>query len=346
MSYPITLGLEEEFFLLYQGKPQLSSLTNLSKLLWSDPRFYFTRSASNFSRKGGAKQGIMSALEVSTRVCSTVPELMAEVVARRLDVMQVCPTGLIAHVGMIPRDDPYNTAGMHIHVGVPETERQRVYANLVRFLPILALASSSSPWKGTEPYGQSYRMHASYALGNLQSNPLERFQDLILTRRLGTLELRVLDPVWDLKRLGAIVAAVYALAATPKALEGNVETYNRLRSSYAQHGLNAQGLNAQGLSQELSELALELYDFCGFELHWTQNTVSDQLLELERSHGLPAVFRHLDGGIRNGTFSPSSTPDDLPSSVQEALGGIWGFSTYYLPRLAYISWKVWKENKG
>jgi hypothetical protein len=336
MPYPITLGLEEEFFLLYQGKPQLSSLTNLSKLLWSDPRFYFTRSASNFSRKEGAKQGIMSALEVSTRVCNTVPELMAEVVARRLDVMQVCPTGLIAHVGMIPRDDPYNTAGMHIHVGVPETERQRVYANLVRFLPILALASSSSPWKGAEPYGQSYRMHASYALGNLQSNPLERFQDLILTRRLATLELRVLDPVWDLKRLEAIVQAVYALAETPKSFFGTLETYNQLRSSYPQHGL----------TPELSELALELYHFCGFELHWTQNTISDQLLELERTHGLPAVFRHLDGGIRTGTFSPSSTPDDLPSSASEVLGGLWGFSTYYLPRLAYISWKAWKENRG
>lgn len=341
MSYPITLGLEEEFFLLYQGKPQLSSLSNLSKLLWSDPRFYFTRSASNFSRKAGAKQGIMSALEVSTRVCQTVPELMAEVMARRLDVMQVCPRGLIAYVGMIPRDDPYNTAGMHIHVGVPESERQRVYANLVRFLPILALASSSSPWKGAEPYGQSYRMHASYALGHLHSNPLKRFQDLILTRRLGTLELRVLDPVWDLRRLEAIVEAVYALAATPKTFEGNLDTYNHLRSSFPQHGLNS-----HGVTPKLSELALELYDFCGFELHWTQNTVSDQLLELERSHGLPAVFRHLDGGIRTGTFSPSSTPDDLPSSASEVLGGLWGFSTYYLPRLAYISWKAWKENKG
>lgn len=328
MSYPVTLGIEEEFFLLYRGKPTLSGMGNLSKLLWKNPTFYFSRSASNFTRKEGAKDGWMSALEVSTRVCDSPKALMDDVLERRRDILEVCPNGLIAYAGMV-NDDPYNTAGLHIHIGVPRSERRRVYHNLVRFLPVLALASSSSPWRSSLAGIQSQRMHASYALGPLRTDPWFRFQDLIVTRRLGTLEIRVLDPVWDTQRLKSIVEAVWTLANLERPLEGNPETYNRLRTAFP----------LTGSTPEIMDLALELHDLSGFNVQNIRHTVSDQLAEIKDTR---EAHRYLDGGFRSGVWIPSRTDDTPPHKLK----GLWGMATYYAPRLAYIGWKAWRENLG
>lgn len=338
----ITLGLEEELYVLYQGQPDLGSMAGLSRLLWRKPKTYYPHSASNFSRKSGAKLGLMSGVEVSTAVCHTPQELMQSVIARRQDLMNAFPTGHLSALGMIQRDDPYNTAGLHIHIGVPTHRKAAVYGNIARFLPILALASSSSPWQGTQVFGQSYRMHASYALGALRADPLYRFQDLIITRRLGTIEIRVLDPIWDLKRLSALVDAIYQLASLP-ALDWSAAQYNQLRSVFPQYGLD--GLNSA--HPTLAALADELYQRTGFESHWSRHTVSDLLVQLAQtapnpSQGFLAVASHLDSGFRHNLWQNSGTPDPKPAFWH----GAWGMLSYYLPRLGYISYKAWVENYG
>lgn len=326
----LTLGLEEEFFVLYQGQPHMIGLTHLARLMRKDPGFYFTHSASNFTRGAGAKQGLMGALEVSTPVCTSPESLLHSLRQLRAQVSSVIPEGLIAATGMFQRDDINNTAGLHIHLGVIGKDRDRVYQNVAYFLPVLALATASSPFRGTEVFGPSYRMHASYALGGLTDDPYKRFQDLIITRRLGTIEVRVFDPVWDLERLEAIVKALTQVAELQERLPYTQADYNCLRSQWT----------TQGLTPDMLKRARELQDATGFDLKWVERTVSDDLIELTAKQDYLHALRHLDGGYRKGQWLPSDTADRAPAHHHS----LEGWLTYYLPRFPYIAYKGIKEN--
>ncbi|WP_052351710.1 hypothetical protein [Deinococcus pimensis] len=324
-----TLGLEEEFFVLFDGRPSTASLLDLSKLLWEDPRRNFARTATNFTRR---PRDLMSTVEVSTGVHITPDALVGEALARRADLARVMPRGLFAPVGMLPVDDAYHTAGLHLHLGVARRHLSTAYGNVARFLPVLVLASASSPWKGAERYGQSYRLHASFALGPLRDDPLHRFQDLIVTRRLGTLEIRALDPVWDPARLRAIVDAAWRLAAIERPLGFSRERYNALRETYPRGGL----------TREVRDLALELHDLTGFDPAWCEHTEADRLADLAAREGHASVWRHLDGGVRRGDFSPCGTRDGRPAAWRGAAG----MALYYAPKLPYIALKGWREHHG
>lgn len=326
---PPTLGLEEEVFVLFEGQPSTASLLDLARLLWRDPGRNVGGTASNFTRK---LPGLMSTVEISTGVHSDPDALLNEVFARRAELAAVARQGLIAPVGMLTRDDPYNTAGLHVHIGVSPGQRERAYRNIARFLPVLVLASASSPWKGLARYGQSYRLHASFALGPLREDPLYRFQDLIVTRRLGTLELRALDPVWERARLRAIVDAAWRLADLRRDLPFERDAYNRLREVYPR----------DGLTPEVRDLALELHDLTGFDPEWVERTEADRLAEVAERDGPASVWRSLDGAYRHGTFAPSLTPDKRPARWRGAAG----LALYYAPKLPYIAYKGWREHHG
>ncbi len=326
---PPTLGLEEEVFVLFGGQPSTASLLDLARLLWRDPKRNVGGTASNFTRK---LPGLMSTVEISTGVHATPESLLDEVFVRRAELAAATRRGLIAPVGMLTQDDPYNTAGLHLHLGVAPGQRERAYRNIARFLPVLVLASASSPWKGLTRYGQSYRLHASFALGPLRADPLHRFQDLIVTRRLGTLELRALDPVWERARLHAIVDAAWRLAGLKRDLPFDSGAYNKLREVYPR----------EGLTPAVRDLALELHDLTGFELRWVERTGADRLADTAERDGAGAVWRSLDGAYRHGTFAPSATPDGRPARWRGAAG----LALYYAPKLPYIAYKGWREHHG
>lgn len=331
MNLP-TLGLEEEFFVLYQGQPSTASLLDLSRLFWKNPRREAARTASNFTRGQRIWRGLMSSVEVSTGVHQTPQALLTEVAARRAELSAAFRSGLIAPVGLLPDSDHFHTAGLHLHIGVAPEQIERVYGNLTRYLPVLALASASSPWWAGQEAGPMNRVTRSFALGPLGPDPLARFQDLIVTRRLGTIELRVLDPVWDLARLQAIVEAAQGVAAYGGTLAGSRATYNRLREIYPVHGL----------TEETHALALELRELTGFDPAWVERSEADRLRELAREEGFEAVWRRLDGGVRQGEFAPSQTPDSRPARWRGAAG----LAAYYLPKLPYMAYKVWREHHG
>ncbi len=331
MTLP-TLGLEEEFFVLYDGRPSTASLLDLARLLWRDPRHNASHTATNFTRGPRAWRGLMSSVEVATRVHHHPDALLADVARRRADLTGVLRSGLIAPVGLLPDSDRYHTAGLHLHLGVPAGQLERAYGNIARFLPVLALASASSPWWGGREGGPMQRVPASFALGPLGHDPYARFQDLIVTRRLGTIELRVLDPVWDLGRLRAIVDAAWQLAALPERLAWSPQTYNRLRGLYPH----------EGLTEETHALALELQDRTGFDARLAEAPEATRLAQHARAAGFADLWRHLDGGVRAGRFAPSSTPDARPARWRGAAG----FAAYYLPKLPYITYKAWQEHHG
>ena len=328
--YTPTYGLEEEVFVLYQGRTSAGSLWNMGELLWQDPRRNWAATATNFRRGPAARRELMSSVEVSTRVEFSAAILLSAVLSRRRELSRTFSSGQLIALGALPGADRYHTAGLHIHIGVPDAERERVYGNLAYFLPVLALASASSPYFAGGSQGPLSRVAASFALGELGPDPYQRFQDLIVTRRLGTLELRVLDPVPDPDRLWAILQAVEGIARLEARLPWSREEYNSLRREAL-----------SGLSAALQARATELTQAVGFAAHWTQHTEAQRVTQHTDLHGWPSTCAHLDGLYRTGQWQDIGTPHAPPAPWQ----GLAGFARYYLPRLPAIARKAYVENK-
>ena len=330
--YAPTYGLEEEVFVLYQGRTSAGSLQNMAGLLWQDPRRNWAATATNFRRGPAARRELMSSVEVSTRVEFSAATLFSAVLSRRRELSRAFAAGQLVALGALPGSDSYHTAGLHIHIGVPESQRQRVYGNLAYALPVLTLASASSPYFGDTQMqrGPLSRVASSFALGELGPDPYERFQDLIVTRRLGTLELRVLDPVPDPERLWAILQAVERTTNLPGSLPWSREEYNALRREAL-----------AGSSAALQARAAELEELTGFAAHWTQHTEAQRVRQHTDLRGWPSTCAHLDGLYRTGSWQDIGTPHARPPLWH----GPAGFARYYLPRLPAIARKAYVENK-
>ena len=329
-----TFGLEEEVFVLHGGRTSLGSLWTMGGLLWQDPKRNWAATATNFRRGPAARREVMSSVEVSTPVELSAATLFAAALSRRAALSRAFASGQLVALGALPGSDRYHTAGLHVHVGVPASsgsaqERARIYGNLAYFLPVLALASASSPYFGAGGAGPLSRVAASFALGEIGPDARERFQDLIVTRRLGTVELRVLDPVPDPERLWAILQAVERVARLPGTLPWSREDYNALR---------AQMLG--GLTPALRARAGELAALTGFDLHWTEHTEAQRVQAHTEAHGWESTCAHLDGLYRSGVWQDLGTPHAPPP----AWHGPAGFARYYLPKLPYIARKAYLEN--
>ena len=246
----VTLGLEEEVFITTPTRPTLDALYALAKLLWRNPRCYYKHTASNFARGRDARQCLMSSVEITTRPHTDIDALLDELRTHRAALADAAGDAYILPVGhLFDLDAPTNTAGLHIHVGAPHERQQTVYANLAHFLPLLILLSASSPYAGGRYFGQSYRVASSFAIGALRDDPYYRFQDLILSRRLGTIEIRACDPIWDLARLRVLLEAVQAIAQLPTARPIDRARYAALRHQAACVGYTP---DLQALHRELS----------------------------------------------------------------------------------------------
>jgi len=246
----LTLGLEEEVFITTPTRPTLDALYALAKLLGRNPRYYYKHTASNFARGRDARQCLMSSVEIATHPHADIDALLEELRIHRAALADAAGDAYIVPVGhLFDLDAPTNTAGLHIHVGVPAERRQTVYANLAHFLPLLILLSASSPYAGGRSFGQSYRVASSFAIGALRDDPYYRFQDLILSRRLGTIEIRACDPIWDLARLRVLLEAVWAIAQLPTARSIDRARYAALRHQAACVGYTP---DLQALHRELS----------------------------------------------------------------------------------------------
>jgi gamma-glutamyl:cysteine ligase YbdK (ATP-grasp superfamily) len=245
----LTLGLEEEVFITTPTRPTLDALYALAKLLGRNPRYYYKHTASNFARGRDARQCLMSSVEIATRPHAAIDALLGELRTHRAALADAAGDAYLVPVGhLFDLDAPTNTAGLHIHIGAPAERRHIVYANLAHFLPLLILLSASSPYAGGRYFGQSYRVASSFAIGALRDDPYYRFQDLILSRRLGTIEIRACDPIWDLERLRVLLEAVRAIAQLPTARPINRVRYAALRHQAACIGYTP---DLQALHREL-----------------------------------------------------------------------------------------------
>ncbi len=334
MTDKIHLGLEEEVFVTEPERPSLQSLFYLARLLWLNPRYYYRHSASNFARGRDVAQGLMGGIEISTGVHADPDELVADLAARRQELARVT-RGLIVPVGhLFDVDTPTNTCGLHVHIG-PLDEPGRVYGHLVHFLPLLALMSANSPYAGGRKRGLSYRMQASFAIGPLRPDWTHRFQDLILSCRLGTLELRVFDPFWDLERMRWLLRCVQAIARLPGPREPDLARYNRLRGQVARTGYGG----------ELRDLYRELSAVCPVPEYLFTCPPAVQVEKLYCRHGLVGAYAALDNAYRTGRLTPrdAPAPPTPPAQAFRAVRAAAGFLGYYMIRLPYVVLKARQE---
>ncbi|NPV52656.1 MAG: hypothetical protein HPY71_03935 [Firmicutes bacterium] len=346
----ILLGLEEEVFVAEPVLPSLGSLYYLARLLWRNPSYYYTHSASNFARGRDLRQAVMSGIEVSTGVHSSVCALIEDLAARRRELASVCD-GLILPIGhLFDLEAPTNTCGLHIHVGpVPDQERERIYSNLAHFLPLLALLTASSPLARGRYFGQSFRIAKSYAIGPLRKgNEQYRFQDMIVSKRLGTIELRIFDPVWDLERARALLRCIVAILKTGRQFTWNEDSYRHFRETAAQMGYSGYGSGERLL---YSKLYSELRELCEVDESLFRRTASDELYECWKKHGTLKTYLAVDNAYRNGIFSPEiEIPAEAVHRITAQSLGKWAFRAasgllfYYVVKLPYIVMKGLREH--
>lgn len=329
--YSVTLGIEEEVFVLEKGRltPTLQSLDYLRRLLWSNPRKYTKHSASNFARKGERKECFMGSVEVATGVHEKVESLLADVVARRKEFSRAARGGMIVPVGsLFTLASPANTASTHVHVGVPPSERQRVYGNLAYFAPVLAVAAANSPWSAGKDFGLSYRMAQPGCLGPLREDREYRFQDIIVSKRLGTIEMRIFDPIPEIFRLREIVDCLIAIAAYKGQMPFAREDYNMRRKKWT----------VEGRTPWITERWQELQQIYAFPMDLLENTLSDRLRAIAEENSIEAAYTEAERIWREGT---DISPEYRPYSRLRAAAGLAGYYAIRLPFMAYKGYKEW-----
>lgn len=329
-KYPVTLGLEEEVFVLESGRllPTLQSLDVLRRLFWKAPRVYMTASASNFAKAEDRKECFMGSIEVTSGKHSDPELLVADILAKRRDLYRAANGALILPTGaLFTTKSPSNTASSHIHVGVPVTHRERVYQNLAYFLPLLARYASNSPYAEGHPFPGSYRMASEGLLGSLREDNEYRFQDLIVSKRLGTIELRIFDPIPEPERLLELLKAVQAIAASSERFPFSRDGYNQDRSIWAN------GNEPDNWPQKKSELdAIYLLN-----QERLDRPFGDQLRKVTETDGIEAGYRFAS----NAWFKGDSDSKPATYHPVKAARGILGYYVLRLPFMAYKGYKEW-----
>ena len=321
-------GLEEEIFVTEPDKPTLQSLYYLARLLWRSPSNYYTHTACNFTRGKDVWRGLMSGIEISTRAWTKPEEVIADLAHRRRDLSEVC-SGLIVPVGhLFDELAPTNTCGMHIHLS-GFTDIDLAYHKLVYFLPLLNLLAINSPLAGSRYFGQSYRLANSFAIGPLRPDRRYRFQDLIYAKRLGTLEIRVFDPVWDLNRIKLILKCLEAILQSSESYPGDIDQYNALRPKIAR----------EGYVPELRLLYRDLSRLVPLQEELFLNTPANTVHRLWEKNGTLMAYSALDNAYRYGKLQPR----ELLPMHRAWLRTVLGFGGYYLPKMPYNLRKVWLE---
>jgi len=180
---PITLGVEEEFFLVDPDTRDLVS---------DPPVGIFKACERNAGAHKVVREFLRSQIETNTRVCHSIAQLRDALVETRRVVVEAAeahgvralatsthPFGAWEAQATTPRERyrrfavtfqesvrRFLVAGIHIHAGFADADsRVRVMTALRRYLPLLHALSASSPFNaGRETGFKSYRLNLIGAL--------------------------------------------------------------------------------------------------------------------------------------------------------------------------------------
>ncbi len=325
----VQYGIEEEVYLVQRGKPSLESFYCLASLLWKKGFFNYAHTAVNLSHASDIKTGIMGGIEVSTEICGDALSAVEALLKRREALSEASSSGLIIPLGSLADiEAPTKTCGMHIHVGGLYSI-DKVYTNIARFLPLLMLLTASSPCVNGVRYGNSYRAGNCPFIGPLNGNRLDRFQDIIISRRLKTIEIRIFDTVWDIQRIKTLMEILDEIVKMENKLEYDPVFYRAAREESASLGY---GERTQELYKELSGV----YS-CSEELF--KSTPADFIYEYIKTNGRDRAYSALDNCYRNRIFEPGKTDGHMPNPLKIGIG----LAGYYIPKIPYSVWKTCRE---
>ena len=326
----IHMGLEEEVFVVdADGHPDPDGLYALARLLAKHPRYYYTRTAANSPRRADLKLSRVGSIEIATGIHRSPESLVDELARLRADLSAACPSRIVA-VGMLPGlpEAPTIVAALQLHVsGV--SDRMRALRAFLYFAPALALLTANAPAAGGMYGALSLRILRNPFIGVPGSDPYERFADVIISRRLGTIELRLFDPCPQLERVRSLARAVFAVAALAETRDFSydADAYARLREASARVGCE---------DARVRERCLELSELAGIQLEEFENPPALETWRLFSERGV-ASYDELDARYRAGVhFSGVSLPHALRTLI--------GVCGWHLPRLPYGGYKVLKEH--
>ncbi len=325
----LTYGLEEEAFILEPVVPSLGSLHYLTRLLWEDPREHYSLTAANLCHLSDLPAGIMGGVEVATRVHRDATSLLEDLESRRALLRKHCPALIVPMGHLLTGATRSRTCGLHMHVGT-DCDPRRIYRAIAHFLPLLLLVTASSPLGGRGYSGKSYRAEHCFAIGPLGPDWTRRFQDIIYSRRLGTVEVRVCDAVWDMERIGHLVRAVEAIVRSGCDFPLDRDRYNRMRLAAARQGYSGEMVSLYHGLRELYELPEGLLEY----------TAADRVRELREARGLLAAYSAVDQAYRGGEFRAREVRPQGFKAFRAA-AGVFG---YLLPKAPYNLWKLLRES--
>ena len=324
----MTYGIEEEVFIVKNGKPSLESLFYLASLLWNRGYFNYFHTASNFSHIPDLHTGLMGGVEISTEVCHDIDSLAGALLRRRKELADVSSGKIIPIGHLFGENSPTKTCGMHVHVGdIPDIKR--AYCNLAHFLPLLALITANSPYAGGRYFGCSYRMHSCPFIGPLRGDPLYRFQDIIISRRLGTLEIRVFDTTWDIARIKRLLKIIEEIVQVREKIDFSPSFYESARKE----------ASTMGYGELTDRLFKKLSQFCDVPQSLFKLTPGHMVYNHCREKGWEATFSALDNAYRTGVFEAVDFEEQDPNVVKIGIG----FVGYYVLKFPYTVWKVFRE---
>lgn len=327
-----TFGLEEEVFVTEPERPSLASLIYLARLLARDPRFYYTHTASNFARGRDIRCGLMSGIEFSTGVHTTVEGLLEDFSSQRRRLARVADGLIVAAGHLLQFQTPTSVCGLQLHLGrLPD--KDRAYRNIAYFLPLVSLITANSPAANLHRMGRSVRIQNSFAIGPLRPDRHYRYQDLIYSRRLGTIEVRIADPCPNMERIRIFVQVLEALAVSETERQIDYDRYKRLRTEAAKKGYRG----------GLRELYTELQDEIEIDEAHFQTSPADQFWDAYENFGLVGAYSALDNQYRGGKLQPARYPHK--SLARRTSLAAAGFTGYFLPKLPYYVWKAAVENR-
>jgi len=325
-----TFGLEEEVFVLEPLLPSVRSLGYLARLLWRDAARNYVLTASNFSRGRDLRYGLMSGVEVATPVRGTAAAAVEELRNRRAELAAAAEGNIVALGHLVQIDAPSNICALQVHLGVGE-DRIRIYDNIAYFLPALIYLAAHSPFRLGRRIGRSYRLAAGFAVGPLDGNRYWRFQDLIISRRLKTIEVRAFDSLPDLARIGMLVRALGDLAGLPGHRPLDLVRYARLRRAAI----------GEGLDDELAALIEDLQRYTDISCDMIRAIPADETARIVEKEGLLRAYQQLDAQYRNLSEAAPERLLPLPKKIWLSLSGYLG---YYVPRLPYTLYKWIRES--
>lgn len=327
----VKLGIEEEVFVVDDGVINLDGLFTLACLLAKNPFYYYFRTASNLARGSDLKNSLLASVEISTSPHTEINSLIEELEKLRTDFSRVCP-GTIVACGMLPhlKMSPSIVSALQIHVsGVKD--KLAAYETFLYFAPALLLITANSPAIEGKYIGLSARILLNPFIGVPDKDPLKRFSDVIISRRLGTVELRLFDPCPDISRVRLLAETIARIAEQVEKgrlkREFKKERYIVLRERAAESGVE---------DKEVFKLAKELAEVTGIDVSVIESPPALKTWELFSKEGQGA-YKKMDEEYRRGhKYSLTYFPYFVRAGI-----GIFG---YYLPRLPYTTYKFLKEH--